>query len=380
MPKYLKISLVIVLSILLLTLAFGAGCVINLNQPTGGLDNTLLNQAWSILKEKYVVPDNVTDKMLNQGAVRGMLESINDPYSAYLSPEAYKIEKSDAAGSFEGIGASVGFNKDRQISITAPMENSPAEKAGIKSGDIILGVNGESIIGLSINEVVLKIRGPAGTPVKLTVLHQGEDKPVEIEIVRAAITTPSVKFESRGDVLYIKINSFNEKTNLEFEKALESVNLKATSGIVLDLRNNPGGLVTTVVDVASHFIKDGVIITLRDNKGRTESISTNPNGIYTELPMIVLVNEYSASGSEVLSGALQDYQRAKIAGTVTFGKGSYDSFFQLEDGSAIYLTIGRWLTPNGHEIEGNGITPNYILTETGEDEIQWAINHLKTAK
>jgi carboxyl-terminal processing protease len=381
MPKSVKTSLVIVLSVLLLSLAFGAGCVINLNRQVAGLDTQLLNQAWAVLSQKYVVPDNVTPVKLNQGAIRGMLESLNDPYSAYLNPEAYKLEQSDSAGSFEGIGAQVGLNADRQIIIIAPMESSPAEKAGIKAGDIILSVNGKSIAGLSITETVLLIRGPAGTSVKLQVLHEGAEAPVEIEIVRAAITTPSVKYEMRGDILYLKINSFNEQTNNELEKALETVDLKSANGIVLDLRDNPGGLVSTVVDVASHFIPENkVVLTLRDNEGKTESISTKSKGIYTELPMVVLVNKYSASGSEVLSGALKDYQRAVVAGTVTFGKGSYDSFFQLQDGSAIYLTIGRWLTPQGHEIEGNGITPDYTLTQTGEDGILWAIDYLKKVK
>jgi carboxyl-terminal processing protease len=380
MPKRVKISLAILLSVLLLSLAFGAGCIININQPVVGLDSSLLNQAWGIISQKYVTPDNVTSTMLNQGAVRGMLQSLDDPYSAYLNPQDYQLEQSSTAGSFEGIGAQVAVNKDKQIIIAAPIENSPAAKAGIKAGDIILAVNGKSIAGLSLTEVVLLIRGPAGTKVKLEILHEGSETPEEIEIIRAAITTPSVKYEMRGDILYLRINSFNEQTNGELQTALEAVDLKNTTGIILDLRDNPGGLVTTVVNVASHFIKEGVIITLRDNQGKTDSISTNPNGIYIELPMVVLVNQYSASGSEVLSGALQDYKRATIAGTVTFGKGSYDQFFQLQDGSAIYLTIGRWLTPSGKEIEGNGITPDYTLTQTGEDEILWAIDFLKKAK
>ena len=379
MPKSVKISLVVVLSILVLSLAFGAGCVINLNAPAGGPDTSLLNQAWGVISQKYVNPDNVSSTLLNEGAVRGMLESLNDPYSAYLDPQAYKLEQSDQAGGFEGIGAQVGLNKDGQIIIIAPIDNSPAAKAGIKTGDIILAVNDKSISGLSLTETVLLIRGPAGTTVKLQILHEGSDTPVDIEIVRAPITTSSVSYEMRGNILYLKISSFNEQTNSELETALEAVDLKNTTGIILDLRDNPGGLVTSVVDVASHFIKEGVIITLRDNQGNTESISTNPNGIFTDLPMVVLVNQYSASGSEVLSGALKDYKRATIAGTVTYGKGSYDSFFQLQDGSAIYLTIGRWLTPNGTEIEGNGITPDYTLTQTGEDGIVWAINFLNNA-
>jgi carboxyl-terminal processing protease len=380
MPKNVKTSLIIMLAVLVLVMAFGAGCLINLNQPTAGIDTRLINQAWAIITRNYVTPDNVTPTMLNQGAVRGMLQSLDDPYSAYLDPDAYKLEQSDSAGSFEGIGAQVTVNKDKQIIISSPMENSPAAKAGLKPGDIILGVNGKSISGLSITETVLMIRGPAGTSVKLTILHAGSETPEEIEIVRAPITSPSVKYETRGDILYIKISSFNERTNNELETVFQSADMAKTKGIILDLRNNPGGLVTTVVNVASHFIKEGVILTLRDNAGKTESISVKANGTFTDLPVVVLVNEYSASGSEVLSGALQDYKRATVAGTVTFGKGSYDSFFQLQDGSAIYLTIGRWLTPNGHEIEGNGIKPDYILTQTDEDEIQWAIDFLHQAK
>jgi carboxyl-terminal processing protease len=380
MPKRVKISLVVLLSVLLLSLSFGLGCIINIKQSVVGLDSSLLNQALGIISQNYVTPDNVTSTTLNQGAVRGMLQSLDDPYSAYLNPEAYQLEQSSTAGSFEGIGAQVAVNKDKQIIIAAPIENSPAAKAGVKAGDIILTVDGKSIAGLSLTEVVLLIRGPAGTKVKLGLLHEGSDIPEEIEIIRAAITTPSVKYEMRGDILYLSINSFNEQTNNELQTALESVDLKNAAGIIVDLRDNPGGLVTTVVNVASHFIKDGVIITLRDNQGKTDSISAKPNGIFTELPMVVLVNQYSASGSEVLSGALQDYKRATIVGTVTFGKGSYDQFFQLQDGSAIYLTIGRWLTPNGKEIEGNGITPDYTLAQTGEDEILWAIDFLKKAK
>ena len=380
MPKSLKIALIIVLSILLLSLSFGIGCVIDFYQPVGGLDTPLLNQAWSIINKNYVTPDNVTSTMLNQGALRGMLQSLNDPYSAYLNPEAYKLEQSDVAGSFEGIGAQVAVNKDKQIIIAAPIENSPAAKAGLKAGDVILAVDGKSIVGLSLTETVLLIRGPAGTKVRLQILHEEADIPEEIEITRAAITTPSVTYEMREDILYLRINSFSERTDVELQNVFKTVDIEKTVGIVLDLRDNPGGLVSTVVDVASHFIKEGVILTLRDNQGRTESISVKPAKIYTDLPMVVLVNRYSASGSEVLSGALQDYKRATVAGTVTFGKGSYDSFFQLQDGSAIYLTIGRWLTPTGKEIEGNGITPDYILSQSGEDEISWAIDFLKKAK
>jgi carboxyl-terminal processing protease len=382
MPKSLKISLVIVLSILLLSLAFGAGCVFNIRTtaPEQGPDTNLLNEAWAILTRNYVVPSKVDPTTLNQGAVRGLVQSLNDPYSAYLSPNDYKLEQTNLQGSFEGIGAQVNLNKDNQIIIVAPIENSPAAKAGLKTGDAILMVDGKTTQGLSLTEVVLLIRGKAGTSVKLMILHSGDTKPVEISVVRATIESPSVSYSMKGNAAYIKINSFDSRTNGEFQTALQTLDLKNSTGIIIDLRDNPGGLVTTVVDIASHFIKEGVIITLRDNQGKTTSQSVNPNGVFTDLPVVVLVNQYSASGSEVLSGALQDYKRATVAGVTTLGKGSYDSFFSLSDHSAIYLTIGRWITPNGREIEGKGITPDIVLTETGDAEIQWAVDYLSKPK
>jgi carboxyl-terminal processing protease len=385
MPKKLKIPLLSILILVILSLPLNSGCGI-LNPlsgtPSGGAtpvqtpDVALINEAWDVLQKNYVVPSTADAATLNEGAIRGMVQSLKDPYSAYLNPSDYKLTQSDFQGSFSGIGAQVALNKQNIPVIVAPIEGSPAAKAGIKTGDQILAVNGESTEGLSLTEVVLKIRGQTGTPVKLLIQHEGDTQTVEITIVRAEINAPSVTSQMKGNVAYIKINGFIENTNDSLNSALQSLDLKNSVGIILDLRDNPGGIVTTVVDVASHFIKSGVIITLRDNQGKTQAESARPNGVFTQLPMVVLVNGFSASGSEVLSGALQDYKRATIAGTVTLGKGSYDSFFQLSDGSAIYLTIGRWITPNGREIEGKGITPDYTLTQTGDDAITWASDFL----
>jgi carboxyl-terminal processing protease len=256
------------------------------------------------------------------------------------------------------------------------MDNSPALKAGIRANDLILAVNDKTTEGLTVQQTVSMVRGPIGSPVKLLILHEGEKTPVEIEIVRAEINPATVFYKMKGDIAYIQITNFYESTGDEFQAALKSLDLKNTKGIVLDLRNNLGGLVSSMVDVASHFIKEGVIISFRDNQGKMSSQSARLKGTFTDLPVVVLVNAYSASASEVLSGALQDYKRATIAGVTTLGKGSYDSFYSLSDGSAIYLTIGRWLTPNGREIEGKGITPDQVLTQTGDDEIQWAVDFL----
>jgi carboxyl-terminal processing protease len=338
----------------------------------------LLNQAYSIIHKEYVLPDKIDDTTLNQGALNGMVQSIKDPYSYYLSPAEYQLTQGNMQSSFGGIGATISNNENntKQIVIVQPMKDSPAEKAGILSGDIILAVDNVTTEGLTVDQVVSRVRGKIGTSVKLTILHKDAVRAVDITIVRQEINPATVFYRMEGDVAYIQITNFYDRTDTEFEKALESLDLKHTRGIIIDLRNNLGGYVTSMLNIASHFIKEGTIITLRDNQGRTEMNKVNPNGIFTNLPVVVLVNQYSASASEVLSGAFQDYQRATIAGVQTLGKGSYDHFYNLSDGSAIYLTVGRWLTPNGREIEGKGITPDVPLTETGEDAVKWAVKYL----
>ncbi len=382
MRKSLKISLVIVAAVLVLSTVFAAGCLTAFNTTAAkpGINNDLVNQAWQILSQKYVQPQKVDSTVLTQGAINGMVQAVGDPYSYYLSPTDYKLTQGDFASSFGGIGASLSMNKDKEAVIISILPDTPAEKSELKTNDIILAVDGKTTQNLTVDQVVGMVRGQIGTTVKLSILHEGDKLPVEIAIVRAEINPNSVLSHIEGDIAYIRILSFHAKTNEDFQKALDTLDLAKTKGIIIDLRNNPGGYVNVVVDIASHFIKSGVIITMKDNQGFTKSTQVNPNGTFTDLPIVVLVNQYSASGSEVLSGALQDYGRATIAGTVTFGKGSYDSFFDLPDGSAIYLTIGRWLTPKGREIEGIGITPDVTLSQTGDDAIKWAVDYLHQAK
>jgi carboxyl-terminal processing protease len=224
---------------------------------------------------------------------------------------------------------------------------------------------------------VLNVRGPKGTTVRLLVLHQGETEPVEIEIIRGEIELTSVRFEMRGDIAYISISQFTEKTNEELSPVLESIAGGVASGIILDLRSNPGGVLAAVVDVTSRFLKEGVVIIVVDSEGDEEVITVNRQQLTTDLPIVVLVNGFSASGSEVLAGALQDHGRAIIAGTTTFGKGSVNFLNMLEGGSGLYITGARWLTPNGSLIEGIGITPDVALELGGEDAVQWAIDYLR---
>ncbi len=379
--KY-KIALIIFVTIAVISVSFATGCLVGFGTTKSGQrpDLDLINQAWDAVYQNYVNPDKLDSATLSQGAVKGIVDAIEDPYSAYLDPEAYKQYWDSLSGYFEGIGAQVTIDKDNQLVIVAPIEDSPAEKAGIKTGDVILSIDGESTMGLTLTEAVLKIRGSEGTIVTLTILHSDDVSPVDIEIVRAKINVDSVYWEMKEDVAYIRIAEFDQTTNDELNKVLALIDQDKTSGIILDLRSNPGGIVDIVVEVASHFVDEGVIITMVDNQGNEKSESVKPNGVSTDLPMVVLVDQYSASGSEVLAGALQDHERATIAGVQSYGKGSYNVSIPLVDGSGIVLTVGRWLTPNGNLIEGEGIEPDYVLTITGDEEIQWAVEYLHSLK
>jgi len=377
MSKTIKIIAISLLLAAIVGLSFGAGCVLgtrNSSEPETGLE--VVEEAWEVILRDYVDKDNLDTGVLAQGAIKGMVEALDDPYTSYLDAEAYQLSSRSLEGKFEGIGAYVGM-RDEQLIIIAPIADSPADKAGIKAGDVILEVDGESTSDMSLAEAVLNVQGPAGTTVTLLILHEGETEPVVIEIVRAEIELPSVQFEMREEIAYINITYFSERTAQELSPVVESINQQAATGIILDLRSNPGGLLGAVVDAAGFFLDEGVVLDVVDNEGNRDIYSVRPGEISTDLPMVVLVDEYSASGSEVLAGALQDHGRATIAGAKTFGKGSVNILRQFTDGSGLYITSARWLTPNGRLIEGEGLYPDYELELEGEDAIQWAIDYLR---
>jgi carboxyl-terminal processing protease len=374
MVKLLSVSLLAFVVII----AGGAGCTL-LPIRTAPSPATLspVDEAWGIISKDYVDKTKLDATKLGRAAVKGMIDSLNDPYTTYLDPDEYRLNITHQQGQFGGIGATVGV-RDSQIIVVAPIPGTPAEKAGVKSGDAIVAVNGETTAGLSIQDVVLRIRGPEGTPVTVTVQHQGQTTPVDLVIVRAQIDVPSVTYEMRGSVAYIRIFFFSERTDEELSPVLAGLRQAGATGIIIDLRSNPGGLVDTVVKVASHFIDRGVVLYLVDNAGSETSYPVKPSNVTTKLPMVLLTDNYSASGSEVLSGALQDYGRGVVAGTKTFGKGSADRWYELSDGSAIYLTTSRWLTPNRRLIEGKGIEPDFKLDLPGDELVNWAIDYLKS--
>jgi carboxyl-terminal processing protease len=376
MSKRVKIVLLLLSVALTVYLSFSVGCVLGSTatpSEASGLD--VVQQAWGIIFKDYVDNKKLDSRALSEAAIKGIVEALNDPYTAFLDPQTYQLSTSSFQGKYQGIGATIGV-RDKQIIIIAPIPDSPADKAGLKAGDAVLEVDGVSTSGMSPAEVALRVRGPKGTSVRLLILHQGETAPVEIEIVRAEINLPSVYFQMRGQIAYIRITSFSERTNDELIPVLSAMTNQGATGIVMDLRMNPGGLLQTVTDVASHFLKEGVVVYVVDNQGKKTSYPVQTGGTKTNLPMVILTDNYSASGSEVLAGAMQDYGRAVIAGTRTYGKGSADILYELKDGSAIYLTIARWLTPNGRLIEGKGIQPDYELSLTGDDLVQWAIDYL----
>lgn len=381
MSKRMKISLITLVLVIGLVLSFGAGCTLATRTTLPSTDQgfDVVKEAYDIILQNYVEREKLDANKLREGAIKGMLEALDDPYSVYMSPKAYQLSMSGLQGKFEGIGATVGIRDDK-LMIIAPIPDSPAARAGIKPGDAILEIDGQSTEGLSLEEAVLSIRGLKGTSVKLLIQHQGVAETEVIEIVRAEIKLTSVSFEMKGDIAYINITHFTERTDGELKPAIINVNQNGATGIVLDLRSNPGGLLDSVVDVASYFLKEGVVVSTVDNEGRRESLSVRPGSVKTDLPLVVLTDNYSASASEVLTGALQDYGRATIAGAKTFGKGSVNQLYRLKDGSGIYITMARWLTPNGRMIEGEGISPDYELELTGDDAIQWAIDLLEGVK
>jgi len=303
------------------------------------------------------------------------MDKVNDPYSAYLNEQAYQDLLNDFQGQYEGIGAEMGL-KDGAFVVISVYTGAPADKAGLKAGDEIVAVDGTTVAGKSLAEITVLVRGPKGTTVTFTMQRPGESTTRTIAITRDVIDVKSVEFKAlASSIAYIKISRFADNTNEELKPFIQQLQ-SGYKGIILDLRNNPGGGVDTVAAVASYFIKEGIVLSTVDSNGKKEVVNIDKTSIKTDLPMVVLVNAYSASGSEALSGALQDYKRAVIAGEPTFGKGSFDRLYPLTGGGGIYLTIGRWYTPNGRLIEGQGITPDYPLTLTDDDLLNWTIDYL----
>ncbi len=341
-----------------------------------------LTEVWYILKRDHFDRKDMDSKILSDGAIRGMLLAMDDPYASFLTAEQFEIQSQDYKGFFEGIGAHVSM-RDNRIVIVAPIPGSPAEAAGILAGDIILGIDGDSTQGLTLLESVSRIRGERGTLVVLSILHEGEDMPQEISVERNVIKLDSVQMRMMtGGVGVFTVTEFNANTYEQLENAFTRFQTQGGKGMILDLRNNPGGLLNSVFQVADAFIDSKLIVYEVDSKGNRKNWNASRGGFALDVPLIVLTNRYSASASEVLAGALMDHNRAIIVGDKTFGKGSVNTLEKISDGSGIYFTIAKWYTPDGKLIEGEGLVPDVDLTqmdtlESGQDALDVALNIMK---
>ena len=341
-----------------------------------------LTEVWYILKRDHFDRKDMDSKILSDGAIRGMLLAMDDPYASFLTAEQFEIQSQDYKGFFEGIGAHVSM-RDNRIVIVAPIPGSPAEAAGVLAGDIILGIDGESTQGLTLLEAVSRIRGERGTLVVLSILHEGEDMPQEISVERNVIKLDSVQMRMMtGGVGVFTVTEFNANTYEQLENAFTRFQTQGGKGMILDLRNNPGGLLNSVFQVADAFIDSKLIVYEVDSKGNRKNWNASRGGFALDVPLIVLTNRYSASASEVLAGALMDHNRAIIVGDKTFGKGSVNTLEKISDGSGIYFTIAKWYTPDGKLIEGEGLVPDVDLTqmdtlESGQDALDVALDIMK---
>lgn len=323
------------------------------------------SEAFSLVRKNYV--ENANPKDLVYGAIKGMLGSL-DPHSAFMTPEQYKEMQVDTKGEFGGIGIQIGV-KDGMLTVIAPIEDTPAYKAGIKAGDKIIKINNEFTKDISLHDAVSKMRGAPSTAVKITILREGWKETKDFSIVREIIKIKSVKSRLLEDGIgYVKINQFQEQTSSDLSDAMEKLGRQKISSLILDLRNNPGGLLNSAVDVSSQFLQQGkLVVFIKDRKGEKIEYRSGKGALTPNVPMVVLVNQGSASASEIVAGALKDWNRAVLIGTQTFGKGSVQSVIPLGDGSAVRLTTARYYTPKGISIQTTGITPDILVKPEMKD-------------
>ena len=335
-------------------------------------------EAWNLVESDYVDESTVDEREMTYGAIQGMLSSLDDANTRFSDPvDAVHVEE-HIRGSFDGIGVRVEL-RDGRMTVVAPLEDSPGEKAGLRGGDVITHVNGEDITKHTLNESVRLIRGPRGTKVTLTIERQGQP-PFDVEIIRAEIKIISVRGEMLGDIAYLKLNNFNANSSDQLTSKVEELLAEEPVGLILDLRNNPGGLLSSAVHVTSQFLSSGVVLREERRDADPQVFAVQSGGIATEIPMVVLVNSGSASASEIVAGALQDTGRAIIIGEKTFGKGTVQTINRLSDGSILHLTIARWSTPDDRLIEKVGLEPDIVIELTDDDRASDRDPQLERAK
>ena len=357
----------------------GINVLVDRSQPVAKstIDLSMFWQVWDELSEAYLIKEDLKPQEMVWGAIKGMTAALGDPYTVFLPPEKNKETKDELNGSFEGVGIQLGF-KDGNLAVIAPLSGMPAEAVGVKAGDYILHIKDEKkgidvgTADMSLPEAVKIIRGPKRTPITFTLLHEGATETTEVEIFRDTIVIKSVEFEFKdNNIAYIKLSRFGGRTEAEWKEAVNQVIKKGNAvGLVLDLRNNPGGYLQGAVLYAGEFLERGMIVVKQaDSKGNVESYSVNNNGRLLTIPLVVLINEGSASSSEILAGALKDHQRAKLIGEKTFGKGTIQEAMDFGEGAGLHVTTAKWLLPGGDWVnETKGITPDIEIKDDQETE------------
>jgi carboxyl-terminal processing protease len=328
-----------------------------------GIDLSLFWEVWQTLDEKYIHEDALDEEFMVYGAVKGMVNSLDDPFTIYLDPRETDEFKDSLNGSLHGVGAELTV-RDYNLVVVSPLKNSPAEKAGLKSGDIVYKVDGEIASEMTLYQAIMSIRGESGTEVVLSIMRDGVEDPFDISIIREQIDLESVSMEDLSDGIFlVSINQFSDDTKSELSEKLSKILLAEPKGLVMDLRYNGGGYLDISVDILSEFLSDQkeVVTMKRKKENDTEKVFVYGNPRIPDLPLIVLINEGSASASEIVAGAIQDHDRGVIMGEQSFGKGTVQEVETFSDGSSLRLTIAEWFTPAGRSIDGVGITPDIIV-------------------
>ncbi len=363
---------------------------VNINRatpPDKNVDFSLFWQTWDILSEKYYDKTKLNARQMVYGAISGMVASVGDPFTMFLPPSQNKTINENLSGSFEGVGIQIGYDNAQRLMVESPLPASPAEKAGIKAGDYILRIKDakknidRDTAGISLTDAVDTIRGPAGTVVTLTLARKGTDKPIVTDLTRAKLDVPSVALSFVGQnesVAQIKLNSFDAESPAEWNKAVDQiVTKKGIKGVIVDLRNNPGGYLQDSVDLAADFLKVGsIVVTEQNGDGGRVDYKTSKVGRLTNLPVVVLINGGSASASEILAGALKDHIGAKLVGEKSFGKGTVQAPIELPGGAGIHVTVAKWLTPKGIWVDGTGLAPDFMAeapTATSDAQLDKAL-------
>ena len=359
--KKVLITLALVFTIAASGIVVGRWSVGLVNAEVEGYESIkIFTEALSIVKKNYV--EEIKTKDLVYGAIKGMINSL-DPHSGFMNPEAYKEMQVDTKGEFGGLGIQIGI-KDNILTVIAPIDDTPAYKAGIQAGDRIVKINDEITRDMGLLDAVNKMRGPKGTSVRITIMREGWKEPKEFAIMREIIKIKSVKYKMLEEgIAYVKLTQFQEQTAADLSKVLSQLSADKVNSLVLDLRNDPGGLLNSAVDVTSQFLPPGkLVVYIKDRAGEKNEYRTGGNFTFYDKPsMVVLVNQGSASASEIVAGALKDWRRAVILGVQTFGKGSVQSVIPLSDGSGLRLTTARYYTPSGTSIQSTGIMPDIVV-------------------